>query len=191
MLLREEHIMSKAMKKPAIRKSTGLPQARVETIIRKGTSAQDRVIASTSVLSFANIAPYQEKKGEAYMSQGQLDHFRNILETWRNHLIENAESTIKNMQSEQKVHSDLMDSAAQLEEFESQLQSRNRDRILLKKIGYALKKIDDKSYGYCEKTGDPVGLKRLEARPIAIYSLAAQEKHERTKQFFAQKDSNA
>jgi DnaK suppressor protein len=169
-------------------KELGLPQATIRTIKTKLTSAQDASLPS--VLSFASISPYPEKKNEAYMNANQLAHFQNILTTWRAHLVEKSENTIKNMQTEQKIHPDPMDAAAQQEEFAQKLQSSNRDRILLKKIAHALQKIENKTFGFCEETGDPIGIKRLEARPIAIYCVAAQEKHERNKQLYARRQED-
>lgn len=127
------------------------------------------------------IAPYQEKKGEEYMSQEQLEHFREILLNWKHQLIEEADKTVHHMQEEAANFADPSDRATQEEEFGLELRTRDRERKLLRKINAALSRIEDGSYGYCEDTGEEIGVRRLEARPVATLCLEAQQRREMAK----------
>ena len=127
------------------------------------------------------IAPYQEKKGEEYMSQEQLEHFRDILLNWKSQLIEEAGKTVHHMQEEAANFADPSDRATQEEEFGLELRTRDRERKLLRKINAALSRIEDGSYGYCEDTGEEIGVRRLEARPVATLCLEAQQRREMAK----------
>ena len=127
------------------------------------------------------IAPYQEKKGEEYMSQEQLEHFRDILLNWKSQLIEEAGKTVHHMQEEAANFADPSDRATQEEEFGLELRTPDRERKLLRKINSALSRIEDGSYGYCEDTGEEIGIRRLEARPVATLCLEAQQRREMAK----------
>ena len=122
--------------------------------------------------------PYQPEEGEEYMSEQQEAHFRAILEAWKKDLMEEVDRTVHHMQDEASNFPDPNDRATQESEFGLELRTRDRERKLLKKIGQALNRIDEGSYGYCEETGDEIGLKRLEARPVATLSVEAQERRE-------------
>lgn len=124
------------------------------------------------------IKPYRAQPGEAYMSPAQLDHFRQILLAWRRELMEEVDRTVHHMQDEASNFPDPNDRATQESEFGLELRTRDRERKLLKKIDAALERIGDRAYGYCEETGEEIGLKRLEARPVATLCLEAQERRE-------------
>ena len=109
----------------------------------------------------------------------QFSHFKIILLEWKKQLMKEADKTVKHMKQDSSKLSDPNDAATQEEEFRLELRTRDRERKLISKIDQALQRIDDGSYGYCEETGDPIGIKRLEARPIATLCIEAQERHER------------
>ena len=128
---------------------------------------------------FLNFKPYKAKKGEDYMCSSQIDHFKTILLEWKNLLMKEADKTVEHMKKDSTKLSDPNDAATQEEEFRLELRTRDRERKLIMKIDQALQRVDDGHYGYCEDTGEPIGIKRLEARPIATLCIEAQERHER------------
>jgi len=136
-------------------------------------------MASTNLQKYLDFKPYKPKKGEEYMSAQQTEHFKNILFSWKKMLMSEAEKTMDHMKQDSSKLSDPNDAATQEEEFRLELRTRDRERKLISKIDQALNRIDDGSYGYCEDTGEPIGIKRLEARPIATLSIEAQERHEK------------
>ena len=136
-------------------------------------------MASTNLQKYLDFKPYKPKKGEEYMSPQQTEHFKNILFSWKRMLMSEAEKTMDHMKQDSSKLSDPNDAATQEEEFRLELRTRDRERKLISKIEQALSRIDDGSYGYCEDTGEPIGIKRLEARPIATLSIEAQERHEK------------
>ena len=123
--------------------------------------------------------PYMPAKNEEYMNEKQREHFRQILLAWRQELMEEADRTMHHLQDEQANLPDPADRATQEEEFALELRTRDRQRKLMSKIDSALRRIDQGEYGYCEVTGDPIGLRRLIARPVATMTVEAQEAHER------------
>jgi DnaK suppressor protein len=123
--------------------------------------------------------PYQPTESEKYMNPKQLDYFRNKLTTWRDELLKESQETINNLKEENWREPDLSDRASLETEAGVELRTRNRYLKLIGKIDAALKRIEDNTYGFCEETGEPIGLKRLEARPIATMTIEAQERHER------------
>ena len=118
------------------------------------------------------------------MSKEQLDHFRNILNGWKRDLMEEVDRTVSHMKDEAANFPDPNDRATQEEEFSLELRTRDRFRKLISKIDSAMKSIDEGTYGYCEETGEPISLKRLDARPIATLSIEAQERHERRERVY-------
>jgi DnaK suppressor protein len=134
------------------------------------------------------IEPYQIRRGEEYMSDDQLDHFREILDAWKRELMFEVDRTVHHMQDEAANFPDPNDRATQESEFGLELRTRDRERKLLRKIDSALSRIDDGSYGYCEETGEEIGLKRLEARPVATLCLEAQERRELAERQFRDRD---
>ena len=136
-------------------------------------------MATTNLQKYLDFKPYKPKKGEEYMSVEQINHFKNILFSWKKLLMTEAEKTMDHMKQDSSKLSDPNDAATQEEEFRLELRTRDRQRKLVSKIDAALRRIDEGEYGYCEMTGEPISLKRLDARPIATMTLEAQESHER------------
>lgn len=134
------------------------------------------------------IPPYQPKSGEEYMSEGQVEHFRRILMNWKRELMEEVDRTIHHLRDEATNFPDPNDRATQESEFGLELRARDRERKLLKKIDAALGRLDDGSYGFCEETGEDIGLRRLEARPIATLCLEAQERHELVERHYGERE---
>ena len=132
--------------------------------------------------------PYEPKRGEPYMSEGQLEHFRNILLAWKRELMEEVDRTVLHMKDDAANFPDPNDRATQESEFGLELRTRDRERKLLKKIDAALQRIEDGSYGYCEETGDEIGLRRLEARPVATLCVEAQERRELAERQFRDRE---
>ena len=135
-----------------------------------------------------NVEPYVPRKGEEYMSKEQLDHFRYILSSWKQDLMQEVDRTMLHMKDEASNFPDPNDRATQESEFSLELRTRDRERKLIRKIDEALKRIEDGSYGYCLETGEPIGVKRLEARPVATLSVEAQERRERREKQFGDRD---
>ncbi|NBT42195.1 MAG: RNA polymerase-binding protein DksA [Alphaproteobacteria bacterium] len=122
---------------------------------------------------------YKPSEKEEFMNPMQVEYFRQKLLAWRNELLSEANDTLNTLSEENFQKPDITDRAQMESDASLQLRTRDRERKLLSKIEAALRRIDDGSYGYCEETDEPIGLKRLEARPIASLSLDAQERHER------------
>ncbi|HEU0225935.1 MAG TPA: RNA polymerase-binding protein DksA [Steroidobacteraceae bacterium] len=135
-----------------------------------------------------NVRPYRERKGEQYMSRDQLDHFRGILSNWKRDLMEEVDRTMSHMKDEAANPPDPNDRATLESEFALELRTRDRERKLIRKIEEALSRIDDGSYGYCIETGEPIGVKRLEARPVATLCIEAQERRERREKQYGDRD---
>ena len=119
------------------------------------------------------------------MNSDQLEHFRSKLIAWRDELMNEVDRTVHHMQDEAASFPDPNDRATQESEFALELRTRDRERKLLRKINGALARIDDGTYGYCEETGEEIGLRRLEARPVAQLSVEAQERRERAERQYA------
>jgi len=122
------------------------------------------------------------------MNATQLEHFREVLLAWKRELMEEVDRTVHHMQDEASNFPDPNDRATQESEFGLELRTRDRERKLLKKIASAISRIDDNSYGYCEETGEEIGLKRLEARPVATLCLEAQERRELAERQYGERD---
>jgi DnaK suppressor protein len=119
----------------------------------------------------SNFKPYTPKKGEAYMSAKQLDHFRKILSQLKIELSQDIDRTVHTMQDEATVFADPNDRASQESDIALELRNRDRERKLIKKIDETIGKIDSGEYGYCDSCGVEIGLKRLEARPTATLCI--------------------
>ncbi|HWM27744.1 MAG TPA: RNA polymerase-binding protein DksA, partial [Woeseiaceae bacterium] len=134
------------------------------------------------------IEPYAMRRGEEYMSPEQLAHFEAILTAWKRELMNEVDRTVHHMQDEAANFPDPNDRATQESEFGLELRTRDRERKLLRKIDAALQRIEEGTYGYCDETGEEIGLKRLEARPVATLSLEAQERREMAERQFRDRD---
>jgi len=127
---------------------------------------------------------YKPSDDEPFMNERQTAYFRNKLNTWKEELLKESRETISHLQDENHVLPDLADRASSETDRSLELRARDRQRKLISKIEAALMRISDGTYGYCEETGDPIGLKRLDARPIATLSIEAQERHERREKVY-------
>jgi DnaK suppressor protein len=135
-----------------------------------------------------NVQPYIPKRGEQYMGKAQLAHFHTILSSWKRDLMEEVDRTVLHMKDEAANFPDPNDRATQESEFSLELRTRDRERKLIRKIDEAIKRIEDGSYGYCNETGEEIGVKRLEARPVATLSVEAQERRERREKQYGDRD---
>lgn len=181
-----------AAKKPAARKAVA-PQP---------TAAKKKVISARPLainpdqpepsFGFSGplkaFKPYQPAPGEEYMSEGMRDHFRQILVAWKQELMEEVDRTVHHMKDEAANFPDPNDRATQESEFGLELRTRDRERKLLKKIEQALGRIEDGSYGFCSETGEEIGLRRLEARPVATLTVEAQERRELAEKQYRDRD---
>ena len=132
--------------------------------------------------------PYRPKRSEPYMSEGQIEHFRRLLNAWKQELMEEVDRTMLHMKDDAANFPDPSDRATQESDFGLELRTRDRERKLLRKIDSALLRIEEGSYGYCEETGDEIGLRRLEARPVATLCLEAQERRELAERQFRDRE---
>ncbi|WNO52572.1 RNA polymerase-binding protein DksA [Stakelama saccharophila] len=125
------------------------------------------------------LAGYRPEPGEEFMNPRQQDYFRRKLNLWKDAIYREANETLSHLQSEPLREADLTDRATSETDWSIELRTRDRQRKLIAKIDAALRRIDEGEYGYCEVTGEPISLARLEARPIATMTVEAQERHER------------
>ena len=177
----KKKVASKKVSKKKVSKKR--PAARTKKAARSRRSRSDVLTAPIH-----GISPYQPSRGEEYMSDEQLEHFREILNAWKRELMYEVDRTVHHMQDEAANFPDPNDRATQESEFGLELRTRDRERKLLRKIDSALARIDDGSYGYCDETGEEIGLKRLEARPVATLCLEAQERREMAERQFRDRD---
>jgi len=132
----------------------------------------------------AKTKVYRPTDKEPFMNERQRDYFRVRLLTWREDILKEAKETLLHLQEENQNHPDIADRASSETDRAIELRARDRQRKLIAKIDEALARIDDGTYGYCEETGEPISLRRLEARPIATLSVEAQERHERRERIY-------
>jgi DnaK suppressor protein len=135
-------------------------------------------------MSSAAVLEYRPTDDEPFMNPRQREYFRQKLENWRDEILRESRETLENLQEESQNHPDMADRASSESDRALELRTRDRQRKLISKIDAALKRIEDNTYGYCEETGDPIGIARLDARPIATLSLEAQESHERREKVY-------
>jgi DnaK suppressor protein len=182
----------KAAKKKVAKKASKKKVSRKKTASKKGPVSKKAAASKKPVRSLSGpihgIEPYKQKRGEEYMSEAQLKHFSDILNAWKRELMFEVDRTVHHMQDEAANFPDPNDRATQESEFGLELRTRDRERKLLRKIESALARIDEGSYGYCDETGEEIGLKRLEARPVATLCLEAQERRELAERQFRDRD---
>lgn len=170
-------------KRPAVRKKAARKAPARKAPARRARSKSDMLSGPLH-----GIQPYKPRRGEEYMSDTQLEHFHEILSAWKRELMFEVDRTVHHMQDEAANFPDPNDRATQESEFGLELRTRDRERKLLRKIDSALARIDEGSYGFCEETGEEIGLKRLEARPVATLCLEAQERRELAERQFRDRD---
>ena len=134
--------------------------------------------------SVAEVIEYRPSDNEPFMNPRQREYFRAKLNAWKDDILRESRETLENLQEESQNHPDMADRASSESDRSLELRTRDRQRKLISKIDAALKRIDDGTYGYCEETGEPIGIARLDARPIATLSLEAQEMHERREKVY-------
>ena len=127
---------------------------------------------------------YRPSEGETFMNERQVEYFRQKLQNWRDDILRESRETLQHLQDDSTNHPDLVDRASSETDKAIELRARDRQRKLISKIDAALKRIEDGSYGYCEDTGEPISLRRLDARPTATLSIEAQERHERREKVY-------
>jgi DnaK suppressor protein len=127
---------------------------------------------------------YKPSESEPFMNERQREYFRRKLLEWKDEILRESRETLAALQTENENHPDLADRASSETDRAIELRARDRQRKLISKIDAALARIDDGTYGYCEETGEPISLKRLDARPIATLSIEAQERHERREKVY-------
>jgi DnaK suppressor protein len=131
-----------------------------------------------------DLSGYRPSDNEPFMNDRQRSYFRKKLTTWKEEIIREANETIAALQTETENHPDIADRASTETDRAIELRARDRQRKLIAKIDAALARIDEGSYGYCEETGEPIALRRLDARPIATLTIEAQERHERREKIY-------
>jgi DnaK suppressor protein len=186
----KKKVAKKSGKKKVSRKKTASKKRPVSKKAAASKKPVRRARSRGDVLSgpIHGIEPYKQKRGEEYMSEAQLKHFSDILNAWKRELMFEVDRTVHHMQDEAANFPDPNDRATQESEFGLELRTRDRERKLLRKIESALARIDEGSYGYCDETGEEIGLKRLEARPVATLCLEAQERRELAERQFRDRD---
>ncbi len=132
----------------------------------------------------ARVEEYRPTDSEEFMNERQREYFRQKLLAWKEEILREARETLQHLQDESQNHSDLADRASSETDRAIELRARDRQRKLIAKIDSALERIEDGTYGFCEETGEPISLKRLDARPIATLSIEAQERHERRERVY-------
>lgn len=142
-----------------------------EKSAKKVRKPKSKASESGPAASLFGIEPYQPKKNEEYMSEGQLEHFRKILLAWKEELMSEVDRTLNTMQDENTALPDVNDRATQEEEFAIELRTRDRERKLIRKIEQSIEAIKNDDYGFCETCGIEIGLRRLEARPTATLCI--------------------
>lgn len=142
-----------------------------EKAAKRVRKSKPKMTDGGSTASLFGIEPYQPKKNEEYMSEGQLQHFRQILLAWKAELMSEVDRTLNTMQDENTALPDVNDRATQEEEFAIELRTRDRERKLIRKIEQSIEAIQNDDYGFCETCGIEIGLRRLEARPTATLCI--------------------
>ena len=183
----KKKVAKKVAKKKAVsrKKTVAKPAARVTPRRKKAPARKRGDILSGPI---HGIEPYKPARGEEYMSPEQLEHFEAILLAWKNELMKEVDRTVHHMQDEAANFPDPSDRATQESEFGLELRTRDRERKLLRKINSALMRIEEGTYGFCDETGEEIGLKRLEARPVATLCLEAQERREMAERQYRDRD---
>jgi len=163
-----------ATKKVTAKKTTTKKAAPKKTVATKPAASSRKTTRKSTASQIGpvpGIAPYKEHKGEEYMNDKQVEHFRNILLAWKRDLMEEVDRTVHHMQDDAANFPDPNDRATQESEFSMELRARDRERKLIKKIDESIRHLDNDEFGYCEACGVEIGVKRLEARPTATLCI--------------------
>jgi len=170
---KKKTVKKAAPKKAASGKTVAKKKAATKKVVAKKTAPRRKPARKTTsqIGPVPGIAPYQEKKGEEYMNERQVAHFRDILLTWKRGLMEEVDRTVHHMQDDAANFPDPNDRATQESEFSMELRARDRERKLIKKIDDSIRNLDNNEFGYCEACGVEIGVRRLEARPTATLCI--------------------
>src|SRR5438477_7703761 len=155
-----------------------------ESPLYKRRSTEEEPPEPVSGMATEKIKNYRPTEKEPFMSERQREYFRAKLLAWKDDILRETKATLIQLQDENQNHPDLADRASSETDRAIELRARDRQRKLIAKIDAAIQRIEDGSYGYCEETGEPISLKRLEARPIATLSVEAQERHEKRERVY-------
>jgi DnaK suppressor protein len=145
---------------------------------------EQTLMRATAKKKIVEDEDYRPSEDEPFMNERQRAYFRSKLLAWRDEILRSTKETLQHLQDDSAQHADIADRATSETERALELRARDRQRKLIAKIDAALERIDDGTYGYCEETGEPISLKRLDARPIATLSVEAQERHERRERVY-------
>ena len=150
----------------------------------KKARASEKSSPKTPETNGHGLNGYRPSDKEPFMNERQREYFRAKLFSWKDEILKEARDTLQHLQDENQNHPDLADRASSETDRAIELRARDRQRKLISKIEAAIQRIDDNTYGYCEETGEPISLRRLDARPIATLSIEAQERHERREKVY-------
>jgi len=164
----------KPVAKPPVAKKSAVP-AKPHAKAAPAAKPQVKSVKSSDSTQFSAFTPYKEKSGEEYMNPAQVEHFREILESWKQELMEKVDETVHHMQDEASNFPDPNDRASQESDFTMELRARDRERKLIKKIEEGMQRLDDGEFGFCESCGVEIGVRRLEARPTATLCIDCKE----------------
>jgi DnaK suppressor protein len=180
-------VKAKAAKKKAVKKAAPKAKAKPAAKPKKSKPTAKPVkkkAKSGDDLDYTDFTPYEMKKGEDYMNAEQIEHFRDLLNSWKAELMEKVDETVHHMQDEAANFPDPNDRATQESDFTMELRTRDRERKLIKKIDESISLLDNDEYGYCESCGIEIGVRRLEARPTATECIDCKTLNEiKEKQF--------
>ncbi len=168
---------------PPARKGRAIAASKAKPATKKKVAGK-KMAARAKASSIVLPPDYRPSEDEPFMNERQRLYFRQKLLTWKEEIIRQTRETLAGLHEESTQHADLADRATSETDRALELRARDRQRKLIAKIDAALARIEDGSYGYCEETGEPIGLKRLDARPIATLSVEAQERHERRERVY-------
>lgn len=178
-------VIAKVARKPATKSAAVSKSATANKISPKGKSKKPGAKKVQAMASTIMLPPdYRPSDNEPFMSERHRQYFRVKLLNWRDEILRQTRETLQVLTEDSNQHADLADRATSETDRALELRARDRQRKLVAKIDSAIARIDDGTYGYCEETGEPISLKRLDARPIATLSLEAQERHERRERVF-------
>ena len=166
--------VAKPLAKPPVANKSAAP-AKPQVKAAPAAKPQVKSVKSSDSSQFSAFTPYKEKRGEEYMNPAHIEHFREILESWKQELMEKVDETVHHMQDEASNFPDPNDRASQESDFTMELRARDRERKLIKKIEEGMKRLDDGEFGFCESCGVEIGVRRLEARPTATLCIDCKE----------------
>ncbi|MCU0955641.1 MAG: RNA polymerase-binding protein DksA [Hyphomicrobium sp.] len=169
----------------AASKAAPAPAVKTRALTKAAQKQSDKKLVDRAKASAIVLPPdYRPSEDEPFMNEYQRMYFRQKLLIWKEEIIRQTKETLEGLHEDSVQHADLADRATSETDRALELRARDRQRKLISKIDAALARIEDGTYGYCEETGEPIGLKRLDARPIATLSLEAQERHERRERVY-------